>query len=519
MENSANNDLADAMRRLIRFQRQVLTLKKCTSIDSSFDVMESLVIEVVDFTYASLRYRDPGGRFIPLRQICPDDLPVDVSLLDWVMGTQEVAVLPVDPSPSGENLRSLALIPMGAQHVMLLWMEQEAEAFTQEQEAHLSVLSREMAAVLDAHHFRLRLEKARTAMADVFESVPIGLVSLDHENSVQMVNSAAESILGLERASLIGLDFRASFSPDLASLVERLSARLSETDGVSQEGELILSDRHDGQAVQITLAYMRDDGGGKIGRIVVCRDLRLSREVEKLRELDAMKDDFLSLVTHELRTPLTSIMAYAETLMLDEREEVPTDWREYIGVIHDEGKRLSRLIDDALDFTSMKAGKAQYNFEMHDPNEIVGSVVMALNKGAEEKSQLIDLELADDIGECRLSDSRFQQALSVLVDNAIKFTEPGGRITVSTRRADPLPGSKSPSLLLSVRDTGIGIAPEHMSKIFANFEIVEKVKHHTAGTGLSLAICKQIVEGHGGKIWVESQPGKGSAFFVQVPIS
>ncbi|MDR3077734.1 MAG: PAS domain S-box protein, partial [Planctomycetota bacterium] len=461
MENDGKNNLADAMRRLIRFQRQVLTLKKCTSIDSSFDVMESLIIEVVDFTYASLRYRDPGGRFIPLRQICPDDLPVDASLLDWVMGTQEVSVLPADPLASGENLRSLVLMPLGEQHLMLLWMEQEAEAFTQEQEALLSVLSREMASVLDAHHFRLRLEKTRTAMADVFESVPIGLISLDHENLVQMVNSAAEAILGLDRASLVGFDFHASFSHELAGLVEQLSARLSESEGTLQDGELILADRQGGQAVQITVAHMRDDGGGKIGRIVVCRDLRLSREVEKLRELDAMKDDFLSLVTHELRTPLTSIMAYSETLLMDEREEVPADWREYIDVIHSEGKRLSRLIDDALDFTTMKAGKAQYNFGMQDPNEIVGAAVMALNKGAEDKNHTLELDLAENIGECRLADARFQQAVSILVDNAIKFTNPGGRIVVSTRLAEPLPGSETPSLLLTVRDSGIGIAQEH----------------------------------------------------------
>ncbi|MCD7895259.1 MAG: hypothetical protein LUG50_01140 [Planctomycetaceae bacterium] len=173
-------DLTEAMQRLIRFQRQTLVLKNAPSIDSALDTMESLLIEVIDFAYASLQYRSENGIFSPLRQICPDDIHLDYPLMEWVMGTQEVSVLPIDIHMEDCNLRSLLFLPFGFHHIMLLWLEQDTDAFTQEQEALLSILSREMASVLDSHHYRIRLEKTRAAMSDIIESVPLGLLALDH---------------------------------------------------------------------------------------------------------------------------------------------------------------------------------------------------------------------------------------------------------------------------------------------------------------------------------------------------
>ncbi|MDR1520426.1 MAG: HAMP domain-containing histidine kinase [Planctomycetota bacterium] len=521
-------DPVTAMRHFVNFQRQALALKKSTSIDNAFDAMETLIIKVVDFSYVSLQYRDAEGNFSPLRQICPASLPIDVSLMQWVMNSQEVSAVPVEYSLDGEYLRSLIALPFGRHHLMLLWREQDTDALTQEQEVLLSILSREMAAVLDTHHYRLRLEKAHAAMADIVASIPIGLLSLDHNNVVQMINPPAENTLRLGRDRVIGIDYHFCLPSELAELIDKLSGG----DG-AEEAELVLpapagngpdgggaEPRREGQIIGVSVSPMcNDESGGQNGRIVICRDLRLSREVKKLRELDAMKDDFLSLITHELRTPLTSIMAYSETLMLDESQGVPGDWREYIGIINSEGKRLCQLIDNALDLTRMRGEKMRFEFTRQDPNELIGAVIMSFSHAMEEKGLELEMDLADDIGECSLIEDRFAQVVTNLVSNAVKFTAPGGKITIATRKADPLPGSAVPSLLLSVRDSGCGISPENMNRIFADFEILEKVKHHTAGTGLSLAICRQIIEnGHHGKIWLESEPDRGSVFYVQVPL-
>lgn len=510
-------DLAEAMQRLIRFQRQTLVLKNSSSVESALDTMESLLIEVLDFMYVSLRYRNEKGEFLPLRQICPDSLKADPSLMEWVMNTQEVSVFPLDLSVDGGTLRSLLFLPFGSRHIMLLWLEQPAEAFTREQEALLSILSREMAAVLEAHHYRMRLEKNRAAMSDIIESIPLGLVALDHNGKIQMINSTAEIALSVRRQDALDTEYRKALPPELVELIDSMG----ETDEMREAEVSLTHPRREAQFLGVTISRMRsEDGPGKNGHVVVCRDLQLSREVRKLRELDAMKNDFLSLVTHELRTPLTSIMAYSETLLMEDTESVPKEWREYIETIHSEGKRLSRLIDDVLDLSRMEAGKMSYAYENHDPNEIIGSVVMSMTPLLESKSHELELELDEDIGECRLSPDRFIQVISNILSNAIKYTNPGGRIVISSRRADPLPGSFVPTVLISIKDNGIGIAAENLDKVFSKFEMVEAVKHHTVGTGLGMSICKQIIEeGHGGKIWLESEKEKGTTVFVQIPVS
>jgi two-component system phosphate regulon sensor histidine kinase PhoR len=376
-----------------------------------------------------------------------------------------------------------------------------------------------MASVLDAHHFRMRLEKTRAAMSDLIESVPLGLIALDHTDAIQMINTTAEATFDIRRRDVVGADYRHALPQKMSELV----SRTLQSDSGREEAELSLEKpgAETPQYVGVTTTPMRsEDGSSKSGHVIVCRDMQLSHEVEKLRELDAMKSDFLSLVTHELRTPLTSIMTYSETLMMDGSENVPDEWREYVNAIYSEGKRLSRLIDDVLDMTRMGAGKMAYTYAQQDPNELIGSVVMSLTPQFEEKGHELELDLADDMTECRLDTDRCTQVLLNIVSNAIRYTDNGGKITISSKKAEPLPGTSSPSLLVTVEDNGSGIAADKLDKVFSAFEIGESVKNHTSGTGLGMAICKQVIEdGHDGKIWLESEVGKGTKVFVQIPMA
>lgn len=508
-------NMAESMERLLRFQRQTLTLKTCQSAEDAFDIMESLLIEIVDFVFVSLQERAKSGSFLPLREIRPDSLALDHSLMEWVIETQEVSILPIAAEINDVRLRSLIFLPFGHNHIMLLWLEQEADGSTREQEALLSVLSREMGSVLKALDYQSSLEKNRVAMSGILESVPMGLFSMDHRGLVKMINGTAEIVLAVRRADTVGRSFEESLPPRLAQLLKRMIA-----EEIDEEEELILSGLHgEDQYLGVTVTSMQGvDGSQSLGKVVVVRDLQLSHEVRKLRQLDTVKNDFLSLVSHELRTPLTSIMAYAETLVMDGNENVPPEWREYIGVIHDEGQRLSRLIDDVLDLTKMEAGKMSYDFAMHDPNDAIGVAVMSLMPLAEAKGHELDVDLAEDIGDCRIAVDRFTQVVNNIVSNAIKYTDPGGTIRIRTYLSDPLPGNKVATFTMEVADNGVGIAPENLDKVFSKFEMVEAIKHHTSGTGLGMSICKQIVEeGHSGKIWLESRVGKGTTVFVRLP--
>ena len=511
------SDMAEAMQRLLRFQRQTLILKNADSMDDAFDAMESLLLQIVDFAFATLQARDDAGNFSPLREIKPDEIVLDPPLMEWVLQGQEVSVLPIDLEVGGHRLRSLVCLPFGAKCIMLLWMEQAPEEFTQEQEALLSVLSREMAAIVDASHYRQRIEKTRAAMSDIIESVPLGLLSLDHQNRIQMINSTAEIALDVRRQEAVGKEFAEALPPGMALLLARMIA----DDSREEEEFAKPPESGEEQVFGVTISPMQSqDESNRSGKVVVCRDLQLSREVRKLRELDAMKNDFLSLVSHELRTPLTSILAYSETLLMEDDDNMPKEWREYLDVIHGEGRRLCRLIDDVLDLTKMEAGKMVYDFEMHDPNEIVGTVVMTLMPLIEGKNHHLEMDLGEGMGDCRLAVDRFTQVVNNIVSNAIKYTEPGGRIVIRTYKDAPFPGSSCPTMVLEVDDDGIGISEENLDKVFSKFEMVETIKNHSSGTGLGMAICKRIIEeGHSGKIWLDSKVGAGTKVFVRIPFN
>ena len=239
-------------------------------------------------------------------------------------------------------------------------------------------------------------------------------------------------------------------------------------------------------------------------------ELRLA--YEELKTLDAMKDRFVSLVSHELRTPLSSIVAAAEVLSehntLSEEET-----REFIGIINTEGKRLTKLATDVLDIAKMKSGKQSYNFQERDINEAVAQATKVAAFAAEAKRQSLTVKLGKDLPHVRIDLDRMVQIVSNLLNNAVRYTQEDGEISISTDKDDG-------SVVIAVRDNGPGIAPRDQERVFKEFEQAGDMDAHASGTGLGLAICKKLVEvGHNGRIWVESEgEGKGAAFFVAIPI-
>jgi len=194
--------------------------------------------------------------------------------------------------------------------------------------------------------------------------------------------------------------------------------------------------------------------------------------------------------------------------------------QEYVGTIVTEGKRLRELIDDILDLTKMEAGKVTYEFQEFALNEIVETVLLGMHSRAEAKKQELVADLQPDLGEVRVAQDRITQVLTNFMSNAIKYTPEGGRIVVHTRKTPPFPGQAVPTVTVTVEDNGIGIAPENLERVFSKFDRIEAIANHKEGTGLGMAISKQIVEGgHGGRIGVESEVGKGSKFHFRIPVA
>jgi signal transduction histidine kinase len=252
------------------------------------------------------------------------------------------------------------------------------------------------------------------------------------------------------------------------------------------------------------------------------RTKRLRKALDDLRTLDKAKDEFLSLVTHELKTPLTSITACAEVLTGE--VQLPEQTRKkFTRIIRDESERLTRLINEVLDYSRLSAGSLPIHFRQVNLIRLLErSVLQHLPAADKEKILLkfIQPDPADPrLQSVRADPDRIQQVMTNLLSNALKFTSSGGSVSVSVETlVKTSSGRKSDFAEVRVSDTGIGIAPQDREKVFERFAQAGKMEHHSEGTGLGLPIAQGIVQEHGGKIWFTSNPGKGTSFYFTLPL-
>jgi len=235
----------------------------------------------------------------------------------------------------------------------------------------------------------------------------------------------------------------------------------------------------------------------------------LTKANEELKELDRMKDEFISIAAHELYTPLSILLGYAVMA----KEEATGEMQRYLEIIVEEFLQLQEVIGCMLNFKYLQAGEALSKVEKISLKELIEAVVDELNLLTETRQQVVELDLPEDLPEIETDRRRFNLILSNLLSNASKFTPEGGKIRVEGRRLG------EGEVAVSVRDTGIGIPAKERERIFAPFYQVEDSLTRThGGLGLGLAIVKSAVATCGGRIWVESEEGAGSTFSFTLPI-
>jgi signal transduction histidine kinase len=235
---------------------------------------------------------------------------------------------------------------------------------------------------------------------------------------------------------------------------------------------------------------------------------------ERLREIDRLKSDFLASMSHELRTPLNSILGYSEVMLDGIDGQLPDAALEDVQAIYDSGQHLLSLINDILDLAKIEAGRMELDFEPTPLEMIVEEIKRVSRIMLKDKPVDLIIDIADDFPFVYADRVRLRQIMSNLISNAIKFTDRGDvRVTAQLQNAFGMAH-------ISVRDTGIGIEPNHLSIIFEQFRQVDGGStRRTDGSGLGLPITKRLVEMHGGEIWVESQPGVGSTFHFSIPLA
>jgi two-component system, OmpR family, phosphate regulon sensor histidine kinase PhoR len=252
-----------------------------------------------------------------------------------------------------------------------------------------------------------------------------------------------------------------------------------------------------------TVAAVR--AGDTSGAVVVLHD------ITELRKLERVRRDFVANVSHEFKTPLTAIQGFAETLLAGAIDD-PQNRERFLGIILEHAQRLARLTDDLLKLSKMDADRLEVEIRHVSVSELIENCVQTAEHRATEKDISVSVSLSAELPDIAGDRRRLAEILQNLIDNAIQYTLPGGRIVVSAAVRDL-------DIVFTVADTGIGIPKADQSRIFERFYRVDAARSREAGgTGLGLAIAKHLVEVHGGRIWVDSEIGQGSQFHFTVPI-
>ncbi|MCC6985933.1 MAG: hypothetical protein IT309_05875, partial [Anaerolineales bacterium] len=236
--------------------------------------------------------------------------------------------------------------------------------------------------------------------------------------------------------------------------------------------------------------------------------LLLAQDMTQVRKLEMVRRDFISNVSHELRTPLASLKALTETLQSGALLDLEAGPR-FLERIHTEVDALTQMTQELLDLSRIESGQVQLNYESLSPRKLIHSAAERMKAQIERARLKLDVECEDSLPNIMADRNRLEQVLVNLIHNAVKFNKPGGSIRLGV---ETTPGG----VRCAVRDTGSGIPAESLTRIFERFYRVDSSRTGS-GTGLGLSISKHIIEAHGGKIWAESDEGRGSSFFFEIP--
>jgi PAS domain S-box-containing protein len=421
----------------------------------------------------------------------PNEAPI---LIDNVTRARARAML--DPNLIGPGIKAIAVLPVRrqARPIGVMWVGYpDPHTFTESEVNVLGTLAGQAAVLIENSRLFFAAEGGRRRLQAVLTSTSDAVIVTDKDNRVLLCNPATEVAFRLERDASIGRSV-AEVWPDVAM------ARLfdSKNGASTRTEEILLSD---GRTMYGSASAIISGDQQIIGRVAVLRD------ITHLKELDAMKSEFVATVSHDLRAPLTYMRGYAT--MLPMVGSLTPKQQDYVEKVMAGIEQMTELIDDLLDLGRIEAGVGlvRENCSLAD---IARTVVETM--GGQAISRGITL-LSGKLSERVIHGDQglLRHAITNFVDNAIKYTPSGGSVTVSVEE-------RNGAMVVSVRDTGIGIAPSDQVRLFERFYRVKRRETiDIKGTGLGLAIVKSIAEWHHGRVWVESQLGEGATFYLLVP--
>jgi PAS domain S-box-containing protein len=364
----------------------------------------------------------------------------------------------------------------------------------------------------------LRRSEARLALAAIVEASEDAIISQTLDGIITSWNAGAEHLFGYATPEVMGRPITMLVPPDSPDELPAAVGRLKR--GEKVEPYETVRVRKDGRRVDVSvrLSPLRGGGGEVVGVSSVARDIserkrleeELQRTVNALAEADRRKDEFLATLAHELRNPLAPVRNAVQLMRLQGLSDTQWEWAR--DVIERQVRQLSRLVDDLLDISRISRGKVQLRKEVVNVAAVVRRAVETSRPLIDERDHELTVSVPAEPVFLEADPTRLEQVLANLLNNAAKYTEPGGRIGLTAQR-------EGGSVAVQVRDTGIGIAPDVLPRVFDLFVQAEPGKDRAkGGLGIGLSVVRNLVEMHGGGVTAHSGgQGQGSEFVVRLP--
>ena len=370
------------------------------------------------------------------------------------------------------------------------WLEEEAEA--------LHALAASAAAARANAELYQGVSHEQQRSEAILANVADGIVAVDRDGKVVLWNPAAERVTGVPQGDALG-----------RTPTQALGRPLEAGEGILG-GSRLVPIRRGGEEVWLSLseAVMTDPAGAVAGRIYAFRDISAERSVEQ------MKSDFVSTVSHELRTPLTSIYGFAETLLRQDVLFGEEERATFLRYIASESERLTAIVDRLLSVAQLDTGDMAVQLAETDVGAVVSEAVRSLEAADGPDGHRIVVALADEPLAAAADREKLGQVLAHLLDNAVRYSPAGGTVTVAARRRDD-------AVEVSVEDEGIGIPHAEQERIFRKFYRGDSNAGAVGAgaTGLGLFLAEGLVTAMGGRIWVDSDEGRGSTFVLELRVA
>lgn len=524
-----------------------------TTLTASLDINEivvktlELAASAIGVQRGSVLIRDPMQDILVYRAVLtetrglistaePFELPPG-NLVQWTLESQQGVFIDdvrrdprwVEIAGQTNEIRSFVAVPLLAADVplgVLMLNSRQPGYFNEEHLRLLSTIASEVAiAVHNAELYNFINEQA-TRLAEllqqqreetgknlaILESVAEGVLVLDELDTVLLYNRAASQVLRIEDAAIVGraINCIAEYGQDNEERQRALLLYAALADGIRQarqhgDAQHTIVELP-GQTIDTTYTPVTTPDGERVGVAAVLRDI--TREIEA----DKAKREFIATVSHELRTPLTSVKGYIDLLMLGTAGPVSDMQKTFLQVVKSNADRLNALVEDLLEISRLENGKVALNVRPLFLPDLVNDICASLRTETERKRMSLSVEIDPLLPSVEADPKRVGQVLTNLLSNAHKYTRDGGQISVHCMRRDDL-------VQVDVSDTGVGIPPEELPKMFSRFfRTNNALKDEVGGTGLGLSIAKSFIELHGGDMWVTSELEVGSTFSFTLPI-